>query len=92
MLLIRDENSSKVFHAMGDPHNVSGCFYYHKTDLGIEDFRWHDLRHEALSQMAIHEGDLNPVEFMKVSGHKTLKQLDKYVNLRGEELAAKLRR
>ncbi len=55
---------------------------------GIEDLRFHDLRHEAVSQLF--EKGLNPMEVASVSGHKTLSMLKRYTHLRAEDLVKKL--
>lgn len=56
---------------------------------GIDDFTWHDLRHEALSRLA-ERGDMTVLELAAVSGHKTLQMLKRYTHLQAEKLAAKL--
>lgn len=57
---------------------------------GIEDFTFHDLRHEGLSRLA-ERGDFSLLEMAAVSGHKTLQVLKKhYVHLHAENLAKKL--
>jgi len=56
---------------------------------GIEDYTWHDLRHEALSRLA-ERGDLSVLEMAAVSGHKTLQMLKRYTHLQAEKLAQKL--
>jgi integrase len=56
---------------------------------GIDNFTWHDLRHEALSRLA-ERGDFNMVEMAAVSGHKTLQMLKRYTHLQAENLARKL--
>lgn len=55
----------------------------------IEDYTWHDLRHEALSRLA-ERGDLSVLEMAAVSGHKTLQMLKRYTHLQAEKLAQKL--
>lgn len=55
----------------------------------IKDFTFHDLRHEALSQLA-ERGDMTVLELAAVSGHKTLQMLKRYTHLQAEKLAAKL--
>lgn len=55
----------------------------------IENFTWHDLRHEALSRLA-ERGDLNVLELAAMSGHKTLQMLKRYTHLHAEDLAKKL--
>ena len=55
---------------------------------GIEDLRFHDLRHEAVSRLF--ELGLNPMEVASISGHKTLQMLKRYTHLKASELAKKL--
>ena len=55
---------------------------------GIEDLKFHDLRHEAVSRLF--EKGLNPMEAASVSGHKTLAMLKRYTHLRAEDIAKKL--
>ena len=55
----------------------------------IENFTWHDLRHESLSRLA-ERGDMTVLELAAVSGHKTLQMLKRYTHLQAEKLAEKL--
>ena len=55
---------------------------------GIEDFHFHDLRHEATSRLA--EKLPNLIELASVTGHKDLKMLKRYYHPRAEDLARKL--
>lgn len=55
----------------------------------IENFTFHDLRHEALSRLA-ERGDFNVLELAAVSGHKTLQMLKRYTHLQATKLADKL--
>lgn len=55
----------------------------------IENYCWHDLRHEALSRLA-ERGDFTVLEMAAVSGHKTLQMLKRYTHLQAEKLATKL--
>ena len=55
---------------------------------GILDFRFHDLRHCAITAMA--EKLPNLVELSSVTGHKSLKMLQRYYHPNPVELAAKL--
>jgi len=56
---------------------------------GIDDYTWHDLRHEALSRLA-ERGDMTVLELAEVSGHKTIQMLKRYTHLQAEKLAKKL--
>jgi integrase len=53
--------------------------------LGIVDLRFHDLRHEAISRLF--EKGMRVEQVRVVSGHRTLDQLSRYVNLRPADLA-----
>jgi integrase len=45
---------------------------------GIEDLRFHDLRHTAITRMI--EAGMQPAEVMRVSGHTTPSMLWRYLN------------
>jgi integrase len=55
---------------------------------GINDFHFHDLRHEATSRLA--EKLPNLIELAAVTGHKDLRMLKRYYHPRAEDLARKL--
>lgn len=54
----------------------------------LDDFHFHDLRHEATSRLF--EKGLNPMEVASITGHKTLQMLKRYTHLNARDLAAKL--
>lgn len=54
----------------------------------IDDLRFHDLRHEAVSRL-FESGNWNSMEVATVSGHKTLAMLKRYTHLRAENLVKK---
>jgi len=54
----------------------------------LEDFRFHDLRHEATSRLF--EQGFNPMEVATITGHKTLQMLKRYTHLRAEDLARRM--
>ncbi len=56
---------------------------------GVEDLRFHDLRHEATSRL-FEKGVFEGVEVAAITGHKTLQMLKRYTHLRAEDLARKL--
>jgi integrase len=57
----------------------------------VENYTFHDLRHEALSRLA-ERGDFSVLELAAVSGHKTLQMLKRYTHLQAAKLADKLAR
>lgn len=54
----------------------------------IENFHFHDLRHEAASRLA--EKLANVLELSAVTGHRDLRMLKRYYHPRAEDLAKKL--
>lgn len=58
-----------------------------KKRAGTE-FRFHDLRHEAISRFF--EMEMSPIEVASISGHRTLKQLMRYSHADTERLIAKM--
>ena len=56
---------------------------------GIKDYRFHDMRHEAISRFF--ELGLSVPEVALISGHKTAAMLFRYTHLRAEDVGKKLR-
>jgi len=59
-----------------------------KRREGIEDLRFHDLRHEAISRLF--EKGLTVPEVALISGHRDARMLFRYTHLRAEDVAKKL--
>lgn len=59
-----------------------------KKQTGLIDFRFHDLRHEAVSRLV--EAGLSDQEVTSISGHKSMQMLRRYTHLRAEDLVGKL--
>lgn len=55
---------------------------------GIENLRFHDLRHEATSRLF--EKGLNQMEVATITGHQSLAMLKRYTHLKAEDLVARL--
>ena len=53
------------------------------------DLHFHDLRHEATSRL-FERTTLTDLQIAKITGHRDLKMLRRYSNLRGSDLAARL--
>lgn len=56
---------------------------------GFGDLHFHDLRHEATSRI-FERTTLDPISISRITGHKDPRQLRRYSNLRGSDLADKL--
>lgn len=72
-------SSSAITQAMG-----AAC-----QKAGIEDLRFHDLRHEATSRL-FERTDLDVMEIRMITGHKSLQMLARYSHLRADRLADRL--
>jgi len=71
-----------------EPATLSKCFERAVKQAEIVNLRFHDLRHVAISSMA--ERLPNLIELSAVSGHKSLKMLQRYYHPDAEKLALKL--
>lgn len=68
--------------------SVAAAFMKATKCAGVEDFRFHDLRHTAITRLA---GKLsNVLELSALSGHKSLSMLKRYTHIKPEDLARKL--
>jgi len=66
---LKDETSDRIFHQFDNPKAISSAFRdLLKKKTKIINFRFHDLRHEAISRMVARRRELNMYEIMKVVG------------------------
>jgi len=72
------------------PYNFNKVWLDIKRSAGCADFRFHDLRHEAVSRFV--EAGLSDQEVSAISGHRSMQMLKRYTHLRAEDLVAKLDR
>lgn len=93
--------SARALKIFGEiPRNISGKVFTMRADSittafdrcckrsGIENFRFHDLRHEATSRFF--EKGFSLMEVSSITGHKDLSMLKRYTHLRAESLAKKM--
>jgi len=57
--------------------------------VGLQRLNFHDLRHEATSRL-YERTRLSDIQIAKITGHKDLRTLKRYANLRGSNLADEL--
>ena len=69
--------------------NCSGIWRQITDYAGIENLRFHDLRHEAVSRL-YERTSLETVEITSITGHKSIAALKRYMHLRGSYLAERL--
>lgn len=84
----RNIASQRVFWVWKRTDSVEHAWSRAVKAASIIDFRFHDLRHEAVSRLF--ELGLNPLEVAAISGHKTLQMLKRYTHLKATELVKKL--
>ncbi|GJL85435.1 MAG: integrase [Micavibrio sp.] len=77
----RDEEKSWVFpsEAVDKPFVFKKLWEKAVEEAGLEDFKFHDLRHSFASYMAI--SGVSPQIIQKITGHKDLKSLERYLHL-----------
>lgn len=57
-------------------------------EAGVDGLRLHDLRHTAATRLALRTGNVFVVQTL--TGHRTLNQLARYVNVKADDVAALL--
>lgn len=72
------------------PADIDRPFSEARDKAGIEDFRFHDLRHSAASYLAMSGASL--AELAAVLGHKTLAMVKRYSHIGEQHTAAIVRR
>jgi integrase len=82
----RPAESDVVFPATGNA--VRLAWERLKKRAGVDDLRFHDLRHEAISRFFEH--GLSMPEVSAISGHKDPRMLMRYTHLRAQDIAGKL--
>ena len=70
------------------PDSITRAFERVRKEADMEDFRFHDLRHEATSRFF--EKGLSIMEVSAITGHKDLAMLRRYTHLRAEDLVGKV--
>jgi len=70
------------------PDSITQAFERACRRTGIEDLRFHDLRHEATSRFF--EKGLNTMEVSCITGHQDLRMLKRYTHIRAETLVSRL--
>lgn len=81
-----NEKASKVFPLTANALRLA--WERLRRRCGVEDLRFHDLRHEAISRFF--EIGLSVPEVALISGHKDARMLFRYTHLKAEKVAQKL--
>jgi len=85
---VRRIGSDLVFpnHKGDAPANIRSAWNHAVSAAGLEDFRFHDLRHSAASYLAMNGA--SPSEIAAVLGHKTLQMVKRYAHLSEQHTAS----
>ena len=89
---LADPNDPRVFHRLGKPSSISSTFHRIVARAGIDDFRLHDLRHEAIARMVLHPDCYSPNYLMDIVGHAEYKTFRRYLTVRDSEMNGFMRR
>lgn len=81
----------RMFHTFGG-RCVSTTFRMEMERLGIQDLKWHDLRHEAISRFTETQPNFSVEDIMQMVGHSSIKMHRRYKHLRGGMLAQKIKK
>ncbi|MGD9109065.1 MAG: site-specific integrase [Gammaproteobacteria bacterium] len=77
---IRRIDTNLVFpNKEGKTMSIRGAWENAVKQAGIEDFRFHDLRHSAASYLAMNGASL--AEIAEILGHKTLQMVKRYAHM-----------
>lgn len=86
---VRSIHTDLLFPSKNDstkPLSIQSIFQRAVNNAGIEDFRFHDLRHSAASYLAMNGASL--AEIAEVLGHKTLQMVKRYAHLSEQHTAS----
>lgn len=81
---------TRLFYVFKNPSSVGTNFAHIVKAAYVDDFRFHDLRHTAVTRMVLHKRELSIYEIMKIVGHTSIEMLNRYANLRPEDLLSRL--
>ena len=88
---LRDHDLPLIFPSQRDPNrplDFRRAFEKALDRAGIEDFRWHDLRHTAASYLAM--SGASPTVIAEILGHKTLEMVKRYAHLSDSHVAGQV--
>lgn len=91
LIQLKSSSSPRLFHCFNNPRNTSVLFHLIVKESQLTDFRFHDLRHEAISRMVLYRRDVSVYEIMKIVGHSSIEMLNQYANLRADEMVPRFR-
>lgn len=98
--LLADENArcaakgepvkKRLFWRHANPSSVCTGFAKIVDRAKLVDFRFHDLKHTAITRMVINKRELEVHEIMRIAGHKNIKHFYRYSHLRADSLIRRM--
>ena len=85
----KKDGEPRIFHPWKDSSTLSKAWRRVVTRAKVDDFHFHDLRHEAVSRL-FENTDLSDTEIMTITGHTSQEMLKAYAKLRPNSLAARM--
>ncbi len=82
------DGNELLFPWWKDSSTLSKAFRRLTARAKIDDFHFHDLRHEGITRLF--QTALTDVEIMKMTGHTNSSTLARYLHNRGSDIAAKI--
>lgn len=86
----QSEPESRLFWQFQNENSVCTAFHKITKKLQLHDFRFHDLRHTAITRMVLHKRKLSVYEIMRIVGHESMSTFNRYANLRGGDLVDRM--
>ena len=84
--LLSIHTDKRVFHLLGGPTSVSAGFHKYVVSAGLEDLRFHDLRHEATTRFMDQKRKMREMNIMMMVGHSSLNETARYLHIRTDEM------
>ncbi len=78
--LTAPKGTKRIFHQFPSEDALGSAFANLTARVKIEDLKFHDLRHEAISRLCI-KHEMSLVQIMRMTGHKTMGAFMGYVQL-----------
>lgn len=85
---VGDRKKGRVFSLR--PDSITQAFSRACVAARIEDLTFHDLRHHAISRL-FEETSMSVTEVMLISGHASVRSLERYTDIRIQSVKEKLR-
>lgn len=83
---LKKDGDKRIFQVFPNPSATSHGFREIVIATGIENFRFHDLRHEAISRMVVNNPKVSVRAIMEIVGHADYASFVRYSHLRDDEV------